>query len=177
MYTVCFGLSLIHPRAPSPHPVSFLYPFSSFFFFSLSNNPLHSVGAWVWWHPLEHGQPTRGPEENGLPSTSCHLQPRASQPGVEPCWPFAHPCWNVDCLDLGQVLCRSAELQWVHECGCPGTSRRYREDRSFFDGCGWHQDGNTRRALGWRQVLILCVLTAWVCTLRKLVPGMYLTPE
>lgn len=176
MYTVCFGLSLIHPRAPSPHPVSFLYPFSSFFFFSLIIHCIQLVlecGDTHWNMVNLPG----GLKKMDSPSPSCHLQPRASQAGVEPCWPFAHPCWNVDCLDLGQVLCRSAELQWVHECGCPGTSRRYREDRSFFDGCGWHQDGNTRRALGWRQVLILCVLTAWVCTLRKFVPGMCLTPE
>lgn len=45
--------------------------------------------------------------------------------GVGTCEPLPFPCWNIDCSDPVQVLCRQPQLLRGHECSDPVMTWRH----------------------------------------------------
>lgn len=107
----------IHPNLPfyssQPHALfPFFNPLSPFCAPHLVMGVKQSAG--VWWIYQEHTTLKRlsGPQK---PTTA-----NCNSGGLEILVPFPLPCWNVDWLDLAQVLGRQPQL---HECRGPVMSR------------------------------------------------------
>lgn len=79
----------------------------------------------MWNHPLECW-PTRTTTFLKETDPSSPKKPLAVfSSSVRAHEPLPTPCWNADCLDLAQVLCRQARLLWVQECSGPVLSRAW----------------------------------------------------